>query len=62
LSTDKVCACRPPAASTPRIRLEIERVRFNVNLQRNRQSGQGERLRTQDNLHGAGHFALTSKT
>jgi len=34
LSTDKVWACRPAAASTPRIRLERERVRFNVNLQR----------------------------
>ena len=34
LSTDKVWACRQTAASTPRIRLEIEKVRFNVNLQR----------------------------
>ena len=33
LSTDNVWACRPTAAST-RIRLEMENIRFNVNLQR----------------------------
>jgi hypothetical protein len=34
LSTDNVWACRPAAARTPRIRQELERIRFKVNLQR----------------------------
>jgi hypothetical protein len=33
LSTDNVCASRPPAASQPTIRARIEKIRFNVNLQ-----------------------------
>jgi hypothetical protein len=33
LSTVRVWACRPAAASTPKIRQETEKVRFNVNLQ-----------------------------
>lgn len=32
LSTDKVCACRPPAASEPRIRARTEKDRINENL------------------------------